>query len=219
MFGKYVATAVGYLLAVGPDKLSDGCRSIFSRKYGCVEKKNSRINKKNSRSLKKTQEPQIACLGSARLVTCCQLVQASSRMVVDRYFRENTIVLRKKNSRIKKKKLTIYFFSQEPQIACLGSARLVTCCQLVQTSSRMVVVRYFRENTIVLRKKTQEPRKKTQGLKKTQETQITCLGTARLVTCCQLVQTSSRMVVVRYFRENTVVLRKKLKNQEKKLKI
>ena len=46
MFGKYVATAVGYLLAVGPDKLSDGCRSIFSRKYGCVEKKNSRINKK-----------------------------------------------------------------------------------------------------------------------------------------------------------------------------
>ena len=53
MFGKYVATAVGYLLAVGPDKLSDGCRSIFSRKYGCVEKKNSRINKKNSRSLKK----------------------------------------------------------------------------------------------------------------------------------------------------------------------
>ena len=80
----------------------------------------------------------------------------------------------------------------------------------------MVVDRYFRENTIVLRKKTQESRKKTHDIKKTQEPQIACLGSARLVTCCQLVQASSRMVVDRYFRENTVVLRKKLKNHEKK---
>ena len=47
--------AVGYLLPIGPDKLSDGCSSIFSRKYDCAEKKNSRTKKKNSRSKKNSR--------------------------------------------------------------------------------------------------------------------------------------------------------------------
>ena len=93
-------------------------------------------------------------------------------MVVDRYFHENTVVLRKKTQESIKKKLKIFKKTQEPQIACLGSARLVTCCQLVQASSRMVVDRYFRENTVVLRKKLKNHEKKTQDLKKTQESQI-----------------------------------------------
>ena len=94
--------AAGYLLPICPNKLPAGCRSIFSRKYDCAVKKNSRIKKK-TQDIKKTQESQIACLGSARLVTCCQLVQTSSRMVVVRYFRENTIVLRKKTQEPRKK--------------------------------------------------------------------------------------------------------------------
>ena len=98
----------------------------------------------------------------------------------------------KKNSRFNKK-------NSRTQNRLLGKCAAGYLLPICPDKLRVVVVRYFRENTIVLRKKTQEPRKKTQGLKKTQETQITCLGTARLVTCCQLVQTSSRMVVDRYF--------------------
>ena len=189
--------AARYLLPICPDKLPGGCSSIFSRKYDCAEKKNSRIKKKNSRYKKNSRISNrlsgkravgyLLPIGPDKLSDGCSSIFSRKYDCAEKKTQEP----RKKTQGLKK--------TQETQITCLGTARLVTCCQLVQTSSRMVVVRYFRENTVVLRKKLKNQEKKLKILKKTQESQIACLGSARLVTCSQLVQTSSRMVVDRYF--------------------
>ena len=70
MFGKYAAMAAGYLLPIGPDN-SQIVVDRYFRKNTVVLRKKTQESTKNSTSQKKTQESQIACLGSV-LVTCYQ---------------------------------------------------------------------------------------------------------------------------------------------------